>query len=145
LEEAEISELKFHPRSYVKCQVQQWRAAEDPKERQLAKKSPGEGQSGSQREPTDYRDVGLHLKGNYGTFQPFEKKPSLTLNFDKFVPGQKFHGLDKLHLNNSAQDPSLISEVLCRELFKAAGVPVARATHATVELNGRDAGLYVLV
>ena len=38
-----------------------------------------------------------------------------------------------------------MTEILCRELFAAAGVPVARAGHARVELNVRDAGLYVLV
>src|SRR5262245_22205032 len=35
-----------------------------------------------------YTNVALHLKGSY-TFQPLDEKPSLTLNFDKFVPGQR--------------------------------------------------------
>ena len=30
-------------------------------------------------------------------------------------------------------------------MFEAAGVPVARASHARVELNGRNLGLFVLV
>jgi hypothetical protein len=92
-----------------------------------------------------YQDVGVHLKGNYGTFQNPDGKPSLTLNFNKYVRGQKFHGLDKLHLNNSAQDPSYLSELLSRELVLAAGLPTARVTHARVQLNGRDAGMYVLI
>jgi len=91
------------------------------------------------------RDVGIHLKGQYGTFEAIDGQPSLTLNFDKFVKGQSFHGLDKFHLNNSAQDPSLLCEVIGREMFQAAGVPTPRATHARVCLNGRDLGLYVLV
>ena len=37
-----------------------------------------------------------------------------------------------------------MTELLCGELFRAAGVPAARTTHARVELNGRDLGLYVL-
>jgi len=93
---------------------------------------------------TVYRDVGLHLKGNY-TFQQLDGKPSFTLNFDKFVRDQKFHGLDKLYLNNSIQDPTYMCEYLGSYLFRAAGVPAARVTHARVELNGRDLGLYVLV
>ena len=32
-----------------------------------------------------YEDVGLHLKGQAGSFQNFDAKPALTLNFDKFV------------------------------------------------------------
>src|SRR4029079_9819814 len=35
-------------------------------------------------------------------------------------------------------------ELICSELFLAAGVPTPRTTHARVWLNGRDLGLYVL-
>ena len=44
-----------------------------------------------------------------------------------------------------AKLPTYLNEILGRDLFQAAGLPVARATHARVELNGRDAGLYVFV
>ncbi len=91
-----------------------------------------------------YRDVGIHLKGQYGTFQGIDGRPSLTLNFNKYIRGQRFHGMDKIHLNNSAQDPSYLCELIGRELFEAAGIPTARATHARAELNGRDLGLCVL-
>ncbi|MGZ8899871.1 MAG: CotH kinase family protein [Limisphaerales bacterium] len=92
-----------------------------------------------------YKDVALQLKGAAGSFRSIHDNPALTLNFDKFVDGQTFHGLDKLSLNNSVQDQTLVSEQFSREMFLKAGVPVPRATHATVELNGRDLGLYVLV
>ena len=92
-----------------------------------------------------YRDVAVHLKGNYGTFKQLDGKASLTLNFDKFVPGQTLHGLEKIHLNNSAQDPTYLCEFLSSELFRKAGIPAARVAHAQVELNGRNLGLYVLL
>lgn len=91
-----------------------------------------------------YTNVALHLKGSY-SYQDWDGKPSLTLNFDKFAPGQTFHGLDKIHLNNSVQDPTYLSERISRELFQQAGVPSARVGHAVVHLDGRDVGLYVLV
>jgi hypothetical protein len=91
-----------------------------------------------------YTNVALHLKGAAGSFRPVDDTPGLTLNFDKFAEGQNFHGLKKISLNNSVQDPSYLSEKICRELFEAAGVPVPRAGHAKVELNGRNLGLYVL-
>ena len=94
---------------------------------------------------TTYTNVALHLKGAAGSFRSIEDQPALTLNFDKFSPGRRFHGLQKLSLNNSVQDPTYATEQLCRELFLKAGIPVPRATHARVELNGRDLGLYVLV
>jgi spore coat protein CotH len=92
-----------------------------------------------------YTNVTLHLKGSAGSFQPVDSKPSLTLNFSKAAKGQRFYGLQKLSLNNSVQDPSYSSEKICRELFNAAGIPAPRAGHATVELNGRKLGLFVLV
>jgi hypothetical protein len=92
-----------------------------------------------------YEEVGVHLKGAAGSFRNVDDtKPAFTLNFDKFVDGQNFHGLDKLSLNNSVQDQSYMTEAICSELFLAAGVPTPRTTHARVELNGRDLGLYVL-
>lgn len=92
-----------------------------------------------------YTNVALHLKGAAGSFRPFDDKPALTLNFDKGDADQDFHGFTKISLNNSVQDPSYISEKLCRELFVAAGVPTPQSDHATVLINGRDLGLYVLV
>jgi len=95
---------------------------------------------------TVYSNVAIHLKGAAGSFRPIDStEPALTLNFDKHAEGQRFHGLQKLHLNNSVQDPTCVSEQLARELFNAVGVPVPRASHAMVTLNGRDLGLYVLV
>ncbi|MCC6232346.1 MAG: CotH kinase family protein [Verrucomicrobiales bacterium] len=93
-----------------------------------------------------YTNVAIHLKGSAGSFQPFDSgKPAFTLNFSKNAPGQKFHGLTKISLNNSVQDESYLSEKLCRELFLEAGIPVPTSTHATVIVNGRDLGLYVMV
>lgn len=91
-----------------------------------------------------YTNVALHLKGAAGSFRPFDDKPALTLNFSRHASGQRFHGYNKISLNNSVQDPSCLSEAISRELFEAAGVPVPRANHATVLINGRDLGLYVL-
>lgn len=91
-----------------------------------------------------YTNVSLHLKGS-GTFQSVDEKPSLTLDFHRVERGQRFHGLQKISLNNAAQDPTFLCEVLGREMFTAAGIPVPRVTHATVELNGRELGVYLLV
>jgi spore coat protein H len=95
---------------------------------------------------TIYTNVAVHLKGSLGSFRPIDSdKPALTLNFDKFADGQRFHGLQKIHLNNSVQDPSYASEQISRELFLQAGIPTPRAAHALVEVNGRPQQLYVLV
>lgn len=92
-----------------------------------------------------YTNVSVQLKGAAGSFRAIDDKPAFTLNFDKLAKGQRFHGLAKMSLNNSVQDPTYIAEQFSREMFLKAGVPVPRAAHARVELNGRDLGLYVLV
>ncbi|HEY0549983.1 MAG TPA: CotH kinase family protein, partial [Verrucomicrobiae bacterium] len=90
-----------------------------------------------------YTNVSVQLKG-FTTFDPIDRRPSLTLNFNKAVPKQKFHGLTKISLNNSYQDSTRLHEKLSRELFAAAGVPVPRSDFAVLTLNGRELGLYVL-
>ena len=72
---------------------------------------------------TVYTNVAIHLKGHLGSFRPVDSKPALTLNFDKNAKGQRFHGLQKIHLNNSVQDYSYLSEQISRELFLRAKQP----------------------
>lgn len=91
-----------------------------------------------------YKDVGLHLKGGPGSFRKVEERPALNLNFDKFVEGQQFHGLEKILLNNSVQDGSYMCEALCGMILRESGGFAARASNARVVLNGRDWGLYVV-
>jgi spore coat protein H len=91
-----------------------------------------------------YPQVGIHVKGAAGSFRAVDDRPSLTLDFCQFKQDQKFHGLRRIHLNNSIEDPSFANERLGSELFQAAGVPAPRVTRATVVCNGRNLGLYVL-
>jgi len=91
-----------------------------------------------------YQDVAVHIKGAAGSLRDIDDRPALTLIFNKFVPGQKFHGLSKIHLNNSVQDHAYLDEELCGELFRSAGVPAARAAPAIVSLNGKRLRFYVL-
>lgn len=93
---------------------------------------------------TSLKNVGMHLKGAAGSRRDWDDKPALTFNSDKFKSKQLFHGLDKFHLNNSVQDDTYLNEIISGELFRAAGVPMPRATHVFVMLNGRKAGLYLL-
>jgi predicted Zn finger-like uncharacterized protein len=91
-----------------------------------------------------WANVAVHLKGAAGSFRGIDDKACFTVNMDKFVDDQKFHGLDKFHLNNSVQDPSFVSELICSEIFRDHGVPTARLSHAIVTVNGKPKGFYVL-
>jgi len=118
VDDANLKKLKQEPRKYVRCTIV------------VGDKT--------------YKEVAIHLKGAAGSFRNWDDKPALTLNCDKFVLDQNYHGLDKFHLNNSVQDGSYMNEIVCSQLAQKMGLPTARATHAVVELNGRKVGLYVL-
>jgi hypothetical protein len=119
LTDPELNKLRQNNRAYVRCKV-------------------------TENDKTEYREVGVKLKGAAGSFRGVDDRPALTLNFDKFIRDQSFRDLDKIHLNNSVQDPTYFHEILCSEICSAAGVPAARATHARVFLNNRDLGFYGL-
>ena len=91
-----------------------------------------------------FAEVALHLKGATGSFQSLDEKPALTVELSRFARGCEFLGTTKFHLNNSAEDPGYLCEWVGGELFRAAGIPSPRVTHALVTLNGRRLGLYVL-
>lgn len=94
---------------------------------------------------TVYSNVMVHLKGAVGSFRDVNSNPSLTLSFGKTDTDQRFHGLRKIHLNNSVQDSSQTSYYLASTLFNDANVPAARVTNARFWLNNRDLGMYVVV
>ena len=89
-------------------------------------------------------DVGVRKKGFVGSQS--DTKPSLKLRFDKYVDDQSLSGvMERMTLNNSVQDPSMINTCLSYRVFAAAGSPAPRCNFATVSVNGKDLGLYVHV
>lgn len=90
-----------------------------------------------------YTNILVRLKGGASSFRPINDKPGLTIKVD--ATSKTFYGLRKFHLNNSVQDETYLSEWVCGDIFRQAGVPAPRALPVLVELNGRRLGLYVLL
>ncbi len=91
-----------------------------------------------------YDSVGVRKKGFVGSQS--DSKPSLKLRFDRYVDDQAVDGVvERMTLNNSAQDPSMINTCMSYAVFAAAGNPAPRCNFATVEVNGANLGLYVHV
>lgn len=88
-----------------------------------------------------WHDVAVHIKGN-GSFRPIDQKPSLKIEFDTFVPGQEFFGMDVLVLNNMISDPTKLREVLAYDAYRSFGIPAVRAAHSTLMINDESYGLY---
>ena len=91
---------------------------------------------------TVYPDVGVHLRGGLGSFRPVDDKAGFTIKMNKFGKEQTFHGMEKWHLSNSAQDGSYLSLLISNEMLRAAGVPAPRIGHAVVTVNGQLRGFY---
>ncbi|HEY0550627.1 MAG TPA: CotH kinase family protein [Verrucomicrobiae bacterium] len=89
-------------------------------------------------------NVAIRLRGN-GSFRSLDEKPSFAVKFDEFATNQTYRGLRKLMFNGSPQDSTYFAEFVARQLFRDAGLPGARVTHAQLLLNGRDLGIYVVV
>ncbi len=92
----------------------------------------------------DWPRIALRLKGATGSFRPIGDLPSFTADFARLDPEIRFHGITRLHLNNSVEDPSRLHEKVASLVFAQAGLPMPRVAHARVDLDGRDLGLYVL-
>lgn len=88
--------------------------------------------------------VGLRLKGST-SFQPLTGKPSLRVNFDRVVEGQRLDGLEALDLISEVEDPASMSEAIAYRVFRAGGQPASRTGFAWLTIDGEDYGLYTLV
>ncbi|MCY3785537.1 MAG: CotH kinase family protein [bacterium] len=91
-----------------------------------------------------HTDVGVRKKGFVGSQS--DTKPALKLRYDKYVDGQSLGGvMERMTLNNSVQDPSMVNTCLSYRVFAATGNPAPRCNFATVSVNGNSLGLYVHV
>lgn len=117
----------------------------------------GEGQQRLRDAPRDYtrcslvedgtatlKSIGVKLKGAAGSYRDFDDRPCFTLNVDKYKKDQRFHGMEKFHLNNAVQDESYLNEWLGSEVFRRAGLAAPRVGYVRLWVNDRDLGLYVL-
>ena len=87
--------------------------------------------------------VAVRKKGFLGSLS--RERPSLKIQFDEYVAGQRLAGLRWMTLNNSLQDLAVVSQCLGYRLFASAGVPAPRCGFAAVSVNGEPLGVYANV
>lgn len=90
-------------------------------------------------------DVGVRLKGRWGSMQTLDGKAAFKIKFDWAIPDGNLLMLEDLVLNNMVQDCSMIHEHLSYRLFDAFGIPVPRTGWASVTVNGEPYGTYLLL
>ena len=91
-----------------------------------------------------YDPVGIRLKGQGSALDVYDKA-AFKVKFNEYVPGARFMGLECLTLNNMSYDYSMMHERLAYWIYREAGVPASRSSHALVTVNGEMYGLYANV
>lgn len=70
---------------------------------------------------------------------------SFLIEFDHYIKGQTWLGLDKLCLNNMALDPSGMKEFLSYDILSYIGVVTPLFAYSDLSLNGETYGFYLAV
>ena len=84
--------------------------------------------------------VGFRVRGN--TSRGAGKK-SFSIDFNDFIPGQKFKGLDNMNLVGNHNDPSQLRAWLSTQIIKSAGLTVSRSSFVKFYINNEYKGLYL--
>lgn len=86
--------------------------------------------------------IGIRLRGNTSLQSA---KKSFKLDFNAYVPGQKWEDLKSMNLNGEHNDVSIMRARTCHEMLRWAGCPVARSSYVELYINGTYKGLYLNV
>ncbi len=95
-----------------------------------------------------FHQVGLRAKGNNSRRLTEEyglARYSLKLEFDHYVDGGNYHGLDKFSLDASFQDNSYLKSYLVYDMMEYMGVPAPLCSYVWVTVNGQPWGLFLAV
>lgn len=90
-------------------------------------------------------EVGVRIKGKWGSFRDLNGKAALKVKLDYSVDNQAWRGLSSLTLNNMVQDASMIREAVAYRVFRELDVPAARTGYAWVRVNGLEYGFYSVI
>ena len=92
--------------------------------------------------------MGLRAKGNNSLRLTEEyglSRYSLKLEFDHYVDGGNYHGLDKFSLDASFQDNSYLKTYLVYDMMDYMEVPAPLCSYAWVTVNGQPWGLFLAI
>jgi hypothetical protein len=89
--------------------------------------------------------VAIRQKGQFSNWGSDGLKEPFKVDFNEYVPGQKYDGLKKLNLQNGFADPSFMRDALSYKLMRDVGIAAPRTSYARVYLNDEYWGLYLLV
>lgn len=86
--------------------------------------------------------IGFRARGNTSLAS---QKKSFKVDFNRFVAGQKFQGLEELNLNGEHNDVSIMRSYLAQQLLRSGNLPSARTSYVQLYINNAYKGLYINV
>lgn len=95
-----------------------------------------------------FSNVGIRAKGNSSlnmVANSSSDRYSFKIDFNEYIDGQSYYGLDKLALNNNISDATYMKEYLSYDMFSEIGVPTPGYAYSNIKVNGQDWGLYLAV
>jgi len=95
-----------------------------------------------------YYSVGIRPKGNSSLARVASSTSdrfSFKIKFDEYIPGQTCYGLQALVLNNVMDDATYMKEYLSYKLFRDMGIATPAFSYASIAVNGKPWGLYLMV
>ena len=96
----------------------------------------------------EFLQVAVRAKGNNSlrlTQQYGLSRYSLKLEFDHYLEGGHYYGLDKFSLDAFFQDNSAMKTRLTMDLMSWMGVPTPLCSYVWVTINGEDWGLFLAI
>jgi hypothetical protein len=94
------------------------------------------------------KNVGIRPKGNTSLSSIASSDSdrfSFKLEFDHYQYGENYKGLDKLALNNIAQDNTYLKDYVTYQMMDAFGVYAPLSSFIYITVNGEEWGLYLAV
>ena len=95
-----------------------------------------------------YQNVAIRAKGNTSLTQVARygnDRYSFKIEFDHYSDACRYHGLDKLSLNNIIQDNTYMKDYLTYQMMGYFGVAAPLCSFVYITVNGEDWGLYLAV
>ena len=95
-----------------------------------------------------FHHVAIRTKGNTSLSSVAamdSSRYSFKVEFDHYVKGMTYHGLDKLSLNNLIQDATMMKDYLAYTLMGRMSVPSPLCSYVQINVNGEPWGLYLAV
>lgn len=94
----------------------------------------------------NYKNVGICAKGDTSLTSVSKMKSSrysLKIKFNQYDKAIKYHGLEKLSLNNMIFDNTYMKDYLTYRLMREFSVPAPLCSYTAISVNGKHWGLYL--